>query len=100
MCFISAKLRLPLRVQNIFNSSDVHLAEVTERAIVQNASRPPLRLHTGIRHCKRKRVVLTMQALVTIVASQCLLHCGGQRMYPQPQMLRSFTYIIDYRYVT
>ena len=57
-----AKLRLPLRVQNIFNSSDLHLAEVrlaffnssdlhlaevTERAIMQNASRPPLRLHTG-----------------------------------------------------
>ena len=40
---------------------------------------------------KGKRVVLTMQALVTIVASQCLLHCGGQRMYPQPQMLCSFT---------
>ena len=47
MCFISAKLRLPLRVQNIFNSSDLYLAEVTERAIMQNASRPPLRLHTG-----------------------------------------------------
>ena len=41
MCFISAKLRLHLRVQNILNSSDLHLAEVTEQVIVQNASWPP-----------------------------------------------------------
>ena len=47
--------------------------------------------YSDLVHCKRKRVVLTMQALVTIVASQCLLHCGGQRMYPRPQMLCSFT---------
>ena len=47
MCLISAKPRVLFRALNNFNTSDLLLAEVTERAIVQKASRPILRSVAG-----------------------------------------------------